>query len=145
MRKTLFGGLVGVLAASLVVASAAQAKPKKVKVASQVSIQEFVVTPGDGGFTLGFEGRVASRPVCRERRLVRIDKNIGGTMVAAKKDRTDAGGLWQTSFSQLTPLQIFGVWKATVRRKIVRERRNGEVRKIIICRRDVSPPFEIDP
>ena len=139
MRKTLLGGLVAAVAVALV-ASPAQARPEKIRVASEVSIDDFTLSPDEMFIT--FFGHVESRSVCEGRRRVRLQQTTD--MINVGRDRTNADGRWSISHPTGKPFPV-RVFEATVEKRVVKKWRNGEVKKIFICRRDVSDPLDLTP
>jgi hypothetical protein len=112
MRKTPFGALVAAVAVALV-ASPAQARPEKIRVASEVSIEDFTLSPG----AVTFFGFVESRSVCEKRRRVRLEQTTD--MITAGRDRTNPNGGWSITHAtgKAFPLRVF---EATVEKRVVK-------------------------
>jgi hypothetical protein len=138
MRRAGLVVLITAFTLGLVGSTAANDKPPKVKVESTVTIEGFDV----GEETVTFFGNVDAekkRPKCVPRRTVNLEQTSKG--IHAGSDRTDEEGDWAVTFQQedVPP----GEFQAEVIRKKIKKRRNGEVVKKIICRRDESETFDV--
>jgi hypothetical protein len=129
---------IAVLIAGLAIAGPAQAKPKKVKVATEAFIDSFEV--GDDDVT--FFGHInCEKRKCEKRRTIRLEQ--ADFNIAAGSGKTDAAGNWEITFDQ--DVAGPGTYEATAARKKLKKKRHGEVKKIFKCRADTSEPFEATP
>jgi hypothetical protein len=129
-------GLVAVLALG-VVSAPAQAKVKKVKVATEAVIDDVDV---DLGESLTFTGHVTcEKAKCRRQRNVSLSET--GTGTDAGSDRTDAAGDWEIVVDW--DVIAGGSFVATAAKRTVKKRRHGEVKKIFKCLADSSEPYLI--
>jgi hypothetical protein len=121
-----------------VVAAPAQAKVKKVKVATEVFIDDFEV----GMTTVTFFGHLECRKAkCLKRRTVHLE-NVDED-IDVGSDKTDAAGNWEITFDQLTAPP--GNFQATADKKKYKKKRHGKVVKKIICKAGVSDVFLAEP
>jgi hypothetical protein len=131
VKRAGIAGLALVLALGLV-AGPAQAKKKRVKVATQISITDFQGTPE--GFV--FSGEVtAAKPRCERSRAVELFYVGGDEPFSIARTTSDLGGHWEVNAGSVIAL---GDYQATVDRKRIRKKR-----KILICKAGVSPVFPV--
>jgi hypothetical protein len=134
MRKALLAGLTGVIALGLI-AAPAQAKPKTVKVETQVTIDD-----NRGGV---WEGHVsAAKPKCERNRVVELFYVGAGGPSSYGTATSEFDGSWS-----LDPdgKLIFGDYEARAAKRKVKKRKNGKVKKVFKCQAAVSPPVGFGP
>jgi hypothetical protein len=137
LKRAAILGLAVALTLVLGVA-ATQAKPNKVKVDSTVSIEGFDA-PKEPDVTF-FGNVTAGKAKCVRNRTVKLRQVSKG--LDAGSDKTDAAGDWAVTFngSAVPP----GDFQATVKKRKIVKRRNGEVKKVFICKKAISPIFSVD-
>jgi hypothetical protein len=136
MRRAWMLGLAIVLTLALGVATT-QAKPKKVKVDSEVSIEGYE-TKGPPDVT--FFGEVgAEKRKCVRNRTVNLEQITDE--LDAGSDKSDHDGDWNVTFNgfEIDP----GDFQATVEKRKIKKKKNGEVKKVFICKKAVSPVFSV--
>jgi hypothetical protein len=134
MRKALLAGLTGVIALGLI-AAPAQAKPKRVKVETQVTI--------DDNRGSVWEGHVsAAKPKCERKRVVELFYVGAGGPSSYGTATSGFDGSWS-----LDPdgKLIFGDYEARAAKRKVKKRKNGKVKKVFKCQAAVSPPVGFGP
>jgi hypothetical protein len=127
-------GLAIAMAVGLNIATA-QAKPKKVKVATQVTI--------DDNRGSVWEGHVsAAKPKCERKRVVELFYVGAGGPSSYGTATSGFDGSWS-----LDPdgKLIFGDYEARAAKRKVKKRKNGEVKKVFKCQAAVSPPVGFGP
>ena len=119
---------------------AAQAKPNKVKVNTEVEIDGFDSSSDPPNVT--FFGDVDARKAkCERKRKVSLEQVSEG--IDAGSDKTDSEGDWEVTFdgNDVPP----GDFQATVKKRRIKEKQDGKVKKIFICKKGVSPVFSVKP
>jgi hypothetical protein len=136
MKRAGILGLVMVLTLALGTAPT-QAKPKRIKVDSAVTIEGY---DDDVFSAVTFFGKVsAEKPKCARKRRVDLEQITDD--LHAGSDKSDAGGDWEITFDgNDIPA---GDFQATVVKRKIKRKRNGRVKKVFICKQAVSPVFEV--
>jgi hypothetical protein len=117
--------------------AATQAKPNKVKVDSAVVIEDFEAeTKPDVTF---FGNVTAEKRKCVRNRKVKLRQLTDD--LDAGSDKTNAAGDWAVTFNgfQIPP----GDFQATVTKRKIKKKKDGEVKKVFICKKAVSPVFSV--
>jgi hypothetical protein len=139
MKRAGILGLAIVLTLGLGVA-VTQAKPKKVKIKSEIEIDGFDSSSDPPNVT--FFGDVdAKKAKCERKRKVNLEQVSEG--IDAGSDKTDSEGDWEVTFdgNDVPP----GDFQATVKKRRIKQKQDGEVKKIFICKKAVSPVFSVKP
>jgi hypothetical protein len=137
VRRAVLLGLAIVLTLGLV-AVPANAKVKKVKVETEVFIDDFEV----GLSTVTFFGHLEARKAkCLKQRTVHLE-NVD-LSIDVGSDKTDSDGDWEVTFDQTKSPP--GNYQATADKKKYKKKKNGEVVKKIICKAGVSEVFPAFP
>ena len=137
MKRAGILGLAIVSTLGLSVA-ATQATPNKVKVKSEVEIDDFG-TPKEPDVTF-FGDVTADKRKCVKGRKVKLRQLTDG--IDAGADKTNRSGQWEVTFNgnEIPP----GDFQATVKKRKVKQRKDGEVKKVYTCKKAVSPVFSVD-
>jgi hypothetical protein len=82
----------------------------------------------------------ADKPKCVGKRKVDL-RQITDDLDAGS-DKSDGNGNWEITFNgfEIPP----GDFQATVRKRKIKRKRHGEVKKVFICKKAVSPVFSVD-
>jgi hypothetical protein len=123
---------------TLGVAVSAQAKPRKVRVATDVAITGYHVDFGPELDT--FFGEISSRRLkCLRKRAVHLEQTTLGLDVGTAA--SNGAGEWEVSFDEFVVDP--GAFVATVAKRKYRKRKHGEVRRVVVCQHGVSPVFDV--
>ena len=131
-------GLAIVLTLGLGVA-VTQAKPKKLKVKTEAVIHGFDSSSNPPNVT--FFGDVdAKKDRCERKRKVDLQQTSEGLDAGSAK--SDDDGDWEVTFDGNDIPE--GDFQATVRKKRVKKKKDGEVKKVFICKQATSPVFSVN-
>jgi hypothetical protein len=119
------------------VAVSAQAKPKKVRVDTDVAIGGYDVD--EGADLVTFFGEISSlRRKCLRRRTIHLEQTTLG--LDAGTATSNRKGEWEVAFDELAIRR--GAFVATAAKRKYRKRRHGEVKRVVVCKRATSPVFD---
>jgi hypothetical protein len=114
-----------------------QAKPNKVKVETQAEIDGYEAeTKPDVTF---FGDVTAEKAKCARKRKVKLRQVSKG--LDAGSGKTDGSGDWEITFNgfEIPP----GDFQATAKKRKIKKKKDGEVVKVFICKKAVSPVFSV--
>jgi hypothetical protein len=115
-------------------------KADKVKVDSATSLSDDYDYDLDTGFVTIYGDVSSQKRACERRREVTLRQVDQG--LVAGTDKTDSSGDYAVEFFGSGAIEE-GNFQATAAKKKIKKRRDGEVKKIIICKKDASPVVEI--